>query len=354
MIKNTEQPHTLTEQTGDANWETCHVTFDHGGKVPYLEGAVKQTKDWQKWGLLSFQASWTQFLWMSSVLEFKYLKTSKQHPFETSGYRTCLTHGVTGQSIGVIAPGPALVRVRWSGFSIHAAHYFTVIHNMAIFEVGLTFVSIYYSCSSLFWHSHFMSFQFVLGLWNVLFVLQANFVDWNPCGTADVCGSFLPSPHVKDQSPCWRGPDKKGETPAKIRLYSIASSAVGDDESSKTVSLLLGATCKSGHGLRKDSFRHGPMPAVPNAFFTSVLCQCFCSFRIDPFKAPLKELREATCQRVHVFSNKHGRCVKRVVELDGSYANREVGEDDRGAEMWEQVLRVTWYRNPPGNKEVIL
>merc|ERR1712224_897554 len=53
------------------------------------------------------------------------------------------------------------------------------------------------------------------------------------------------------------GPDKKGEKPAKIRLYSIASSAVGDDETSKTVSL----------------------------------------------------------------------CVKRVVELDGTHANREVGED---------------------------
>merc|ERR1712241_597340 len=53
------------------------------------------------------------------------------------------------------------------------------------------------------------------------------------------------------------GPDKKGEMPAKIRLYSIASSAVGDDETSKTVSL----------------------------------------------------------------------CVKRVVEVDGKFANREVGED---------------------------
>jgi ferredoxin--NADP+ reductase len=53
------------------------------------------------------------------------------------------------------------------------------------------------------------------------------------------------------------GPDKKGETPAKIRLYSIASSAVGDDETSKTVSL----------------------------------------------------------------------CVKRVVEVEGKFANREVGED---------------------------
>jgi len=81
VVANHKNPHTLTEQTGDANWETTHVTFDHGGKVPYIEG----------------------------------------------------------QSIGVIAPGP----------------------------------------------------------------------------------------------------DKKGETPAKIRLYSIASSAVGDDETSKTVSLCV-------------------------------------------------------------------------------------------------------------------
>merc|ERR1719253_1660606 len=35
------------------------------------------------------------------------------------------------------------------------------------------------------------------------------------------------------------GPDKKGETPAKIRLYSIGSSAVGDCEDSKTVSLCV-------------------------------------------------------------------------------------------------------------------
>jgi ferredoxin--NADP+ reductase len=99
VVKNDCHPQTITSDTGDANWETTHLTFDHGGKVPYLEG----------------------------------------------------------QSIGVIAPGP----------------------------------------------------------------------------------------------------DKKGETPAKIRLYSIASSAVGDCQDSKTVSL----------------------------------------------------------------------CVKRVVDLDGKFANREVGED---------------------------
>jgi len=35
------------------------------------------------------------------------------------------------------------------------------------------------------------------------------------------------------------GPDKKGEMPAKIRLYSIASSACGDDETFNTVSLVV-------------------------------------------------------------------------------------------------------------------
>jgi len=53
------------------------------------------------------------------------------------------------------------------------------------------------------------------------------------------------------------GPDKTGKSPAAVRLYSIASSAVGDNEKSNTVSL----------------------------------------------------------------------CVKRVVEVDGKFANREVGED---------------------------
>merc|ERR1719277_2626542 len=99
VVANNKHPHTLTQKTPDANWETAHVTFDHGGNVPYVEG----------------------------------------------------------MSLGLISPGP----------------------------------------------------------------------------------------------------DKTGETPAKIRLYSIASSAVGDDETSNTVSL----------------------------------------------------------------------CVKRVVEVDGKFANRDVGED---------------------------
>jgi len=38
VVANSVHPQTLTQDTGDANWETCHVTFDHGGKVPYIEG----------------------------------------------------------------------------------------------------------------------------------------------------------------------------------------------------------------------------------------------------------------------------------------------------------------------------
>merc|ERR1719262_1785021 len=38
VVKNDKYPQTITEDTGDANWETVHVTFDHGGKFPYLEG----------------------------------------------------------------------------------------------------------------------------------------------------------------------------------------------------------------------------------------------------------------------------------------------------------------------------
>merc|ERR1712061_716564 len=38
VVPNDVHPQTLTQDTGDANWETCHGTFDHGGKVPYIEG----------------------------------------------------------------------------------------------------------------------------------------------------------------------------------------------------------------------------------------------------------------------------------------------------------------------------
>jgi len=42
VVKNDVLEHTITKPNsdapGDANWETTHVTFDHDGKVPYIEG----------------------------------------------------------------------------------------------------------------------------------------------------------------------------------------------------------------------------------------------------------------------------------------------------------------------------
>merc|ERR550514_2487521 len=38
VIANKVHKHTITENTGDPNWETVHVTFEHGGQYPYLEG----------------------------------------------------------------------------------------------------------------------------------------------------------------------------------------------------------------------------------------------------------------------------------------------------------------------------
>merc|ERR1719316_909945 len=38
VIKNDKYPQTITSDTGDANWETVHVTFEHKGDYPYVEG----------------------------------------------------------------------------------------------------------------------------------------------------------------------------------------------------------------------------------------------------------------------------------------------------------------------------
>jgi len=38
VVANHRQPHTLTAPTGDANRETVHVTLEHGGQLPYIEG----------------------------------------------------------------------------------------------------------------------------------------------------------------------------------------------------------------------------------------------------------------------------------------------------------------------------
>jgi len=74
---------------------------------------------------------------------------------------------------------------------------------------------------------------------NETITTKTSLVNWETChAIIDHEGKF---PYVEGQSAgvIAPGPDKKGQTPAKIRLYSIASSAVGDDETSKTVSLCV-------------------------------------------------------------------------------------------------------------------
>jgi len=74
---------------------------------------------------------------------------------------------------------------------------------------------------------------------NETITTKSPLVNWETTHTIiDHDGAF---PYAEGQSAgvIAPGPDKKGQKPAKIRLYSIASSAVGDDETSKTVSLCV-------------------------------------------------------------------------------------------------------------------
>jgi len=64
-------------------------------------------------------------------------------------------------------------------------------------------------------------------------------VNWETCHTImrhDKKVPYLEGQSIGIIAP---GPDKKGEKPAKVRLYSIASSACGDDETYETVSLCV-------------------------------------------------------------------------------------------------------------------
>ncbi|CAJ1428570.1 unnamed protein product [Effrenium voratum] len=64
-------------------------------------------------------------------------------------------------------------------------------------------------------------------------------VNWETCHVIMDHGGSVPYIEGQSIGVIAPGPDKKGETPAKIRLYSIASSSPGDDESNKTVSLVV-------------------------------------------------------------------------------------------------------------------
>lgn len=74
---------------------------------------------------------------------------------------------------------------------------------------------------------------------NVTISKKTQLVNWETTHT--VIRHFYKYPYLEGQSAgvIAPGPDKKGEKPAKIRLYSIASSACGDDQLFNTVSLCV-------------------------------------------------------------------------------------------------------------------
>jgi len=74
---------------------------------------------------------------------------------------------------------------------------------------------------------------------NVTLTTKTSLVNWQSTHVViDTEGKY---PYAEGQSAgvISPGPDKNGKSPAKLRLYSIASSACGDDETNKTVSLCV-------------------------------------------------------------------------------------------------------------------
>jgi len=74
---------------------------------------------------------------------------------------------------------------------------------------------------------------------NETITTKTQLVNWETCHV--VMRHDKKVPYLEGQSigVIAPGPDKKGQTPAKVRLYSIASSACGDDETYETVSLVV-------------------------------------------------------------------------------------------------------------------
>eukprot|EP00438_Fugacium_kawagutii_P032262 Skav209893 [mRNA] locus=scaffold2642:376937:381398:- [translate_table: standard] len=92
-------------------------------------------------------------------------------------------------------------------------------------------------------------------------------VNWETCHVIMDHGGKVPYIEGQSIGIIAPGPDKKGETPAKIRLYSIASSAPGDDETSKTVSLVVKRVVEvSGKGwCEYSNVEKGKDPEFPDA-----------------------------------------------------------------------------------------
>jgi len=91
-------------------------------------------------------------------------------------------------------------------------------------------------------------------------------VNWETCHV--VLRHDKHVPYVEGQSigVIAPGPDKRGESPAKVRLYSIASSAPGDDETHSTVSLVVKRVVEvEGRGWCEYSNVDLPDPEFPEA-----------------------------------------------------------------------------------------
>ena len=92
-------------------------------------------------------------------------------------------------------------------------------------------------------------------------------VNWETCHVIMDHGGKVPYIEGQSIGIIAPGPDKKGETPAKIRLYSIASSAPGDDEKNDTVSLVVKRVVEvAGRGwCEYSNVEKGKDPEFPDA-----------------------------------------------------------------------------------------
>lgn len=92
-------------------------------------------------------------------------------------------------------------------------------------------------------------------------------VNWETCHVIMDHGGKVPYIEGQSIGIIAPGPDKKGETPAKIRLYSIASSAPGDDEKNNTVSLVVKRVVEvAGRGwCEYSNVEKGKDPEFPDA-----------------------------------------------------------------------------------------
>jgi len=110
-------------------------------------------------------------------------------------------------------------------------------------------------------------------------------VNWQSCHVViDHDGKY---PYVEGQSAgvVAPGPDRNGKSPAKMRLYSIASSACGDDETSNTVSLCVKRVVEvSGRGwCEYSNVEPGEDPEYPDAekIYRGVCSSFICDLKPD-------------------------------------------------------------------------